>query len=80
MRPVNSSMMTTSSPLDDVVLVALEQPVGAKRLVDVVHDRDVLDVVERLALEQARLAVRICSSFSLPASVKFAVRCFSSTS
>ena len=32
---------------DDVVLVALEQLVRAQRLVDVVHDRDVLDVVER---------------------------------
>ena len=37
----------------DVVLVALEQLVGAQRLVDVVHDGDVLDVVERVALEQA---------------------------
>ncbi len=37
---------------DDVVLVALEQLVGAQRLVDVVHRRDVLDVVERIALEQ----------------------------
>ena len=35
----------------DVVLVALEQLVRAQRLVDVMHDRDVLDVVERLALE-----------------------------
>ena len=35
----------------DVVLVALEQLVGAQRLVDVMDDRDVLDVVERLALE-----------------------------
>ena len=40
----------------DVVLVALEQLVGAQRLVDVVHDRDVLDVVELAALEQAGLA------------------------
>ena len=40
---------------DDVVLVALEQPVGAERLLDVVDDGDVLDVVERVALEQAGL-------------------------
>jgi hypothetical protein len=32
MRPVNSSMMTTSPFLDDVVLVALEQLVRAQRL------------------------------------------------
>ena len=31
---------------DDVILVALEQLVGAQRLIDVVHDGDVLDVVE----------------------------------
>ena len=40
--------------LDDVVLVALEQLVGAQRLVEVVDDGDVLDVVEEFALEQAR--------------------------
>ena len=40
---------------DDVVAVALEQLVGLQRLVDVVHDRDVLDVVERAALEQVLL-------------------------
>jgi hypothetical protein len=64
---------------DDVVLVALEQLVRAQRLVDVVDDGDVLDVVERLALEQPGLAQQL-SIFSLPASVKVAVRCFSSTS
>ena len=37
--------------LDDVVAVALEQRVGAERLLHVMHDGDVLDVVERLALE-----------------------------
>ena len=37
----------------DVVLVALEQLMRAQRLVDVVHDGDVLDVVERVALELA---------------------------
>jgi hypothetical protein len=41
---------------DDVVLVAGEQRVGTQRLVDVVYDRDVLDVVERLALELAGVA------------------------
>ena len=43
----------------DVVLVALEQLVRAQRLVDVVHDRDVLDVVERFALEQAGVAQQL---------------------
>ncbi len=43
---------------DDVVLVALEQLVGAQRLVDVVHDGDVLDVVELAALQQAGFAQR----------------------
>ena len=41
---------------DDVVLVALEQRVRPQRLIDVVHDGDVLDVVERLALELTGLA------------------------
>ena len=40
----------------DVVLVAREQLVGAQRLIDVVDDGDVLDVVERIRLEQARVA------------------------
>ena len=40
----------------DVVLVALEQLVGAQRLIDVMHDGDVLDVVERIGLEQAGIA------------------------
>ena len=40
----------------DVVLVALEQLVRAQRLIDVMHDGDVLDVVERVALEQAGVA------------------------
>ena len=38
---------------DDIVLVALEQRVGLQRVVDVVDDRDVLDVVERGALQVA---------------------------
>ena len=37
--------------LDDVVAIALEQRVGAQRLLHVMDDGDVLDVVERLALE-----------------------------
>ena len=41
--------------LDDIVAVALEELVRAKRLLHVVHDGDVLDVVERVALEQAGL-------------------------
>ena len=40
----------------DVVLVALEQLVGAQGLVDVMHRRNVLDVVEDLALEQLGVA------------------------
>ncbi len=40
---------------DDVVLVGGEQLVGAQRLVDVMNGRNVLDVIERLALEQIRL-------------------------
>ena len=43
----------------DVVLVALEQLVRAQRLVDVMHDRDVLDVVERVGLEQAGVAQQL---------------------
>ena len=41
---------------DDVVLVALEQRVGAQRLVDVVDDRRVVGVVEAALLEGAGLA------------------------
>ncbi|MGY2930905.1 hypothetical protein ACVWZ6_000507 [Bradyrhizobium sp. GM6.1] len=41
---------------DDVVLVAREQRVGAQRLIDVVHDGNVLDVVERFTLELAGIA------------------------
>ncbi len=44
---------------DDVVLVALEQLVGAQRLIDVVDGRDVLDVVEVFALEQTIGADRL---------------------
>ena len=78
MRPVNSSMMITSSLRDDVVLVALEQLVGAQRLVDVVHDGDVLGVVEIAALEEPGLAQHAVSIFSVPSSVRVTVRCFSS--
>ena len=44
---------------DDVVLVLLEQLVRLQRVVDVVDDGDVLDVVERLALEMAGLAQQV---------------------
>ena len=47
----------------DVVLVALEQLVRAQRLIDVMHDRDVLDVVERLALELAGRAQPLLELF-----------------
>ena len=40
----------------DVVLVALEQLVRTQRLVDVMHDGDVLDVVERVGFEQPGVA------------------------
>ena len=40
----------------DVVLVALEQLVRTQRLIHVVHDRNVLDVVERIRLELAGVA------------------------
>ena len=56
MRPVNSSMMMTCVVLDDVVLVALEQLVGAQRLLHVVHDGDVLGVIEIGAAQQAGTA------------------------
>ena len=39
--------------LDDVVAVALEQCMGAERLLHVVDDGDVFDVVEGIALEHA---------------------------
>ena len=44
---------------DDVVLVVLEQPVRLQRIVDVVDDGDVLDVVERLALQEAGVAQQV---------------------
>ena len=65
--------------LDDVVLVALEQLVGAKRVVQVMHDGDVLDVVEPVPLSMFAAASRP-STFSVPSSVKFAERTFSSSS
>ena len=40
----------------DVILVALEQLVGAQRLIDVMHDGDILDVVERIGFEQIGVA------------------------
>ena len=44
---------------DDVVLVLLEQPVRLQRVVDVMDDGDVLDIVERLALEMAGVAQQV---------------------
>ena len=41
---------------DDVVLVAREQRMRPQPLIDVMDGGDVLDVVERVALEQARIA------------------------
>ena len=40
--------------LDDVILVALEELVGAKRVVQMMHDGDVLDVIEAGALQHVR--------------------------
>jgi len=42
--------------LDDVVLVLLEQLVRLQRLIDVMNDRDVLDIVEVAGFQQSRLA------------------------
>ena len=64
----------------DVVLVALEQLVGAQRLIDVMDDGDVLDVVERIRISAGRRRAARCSIFSMPASVRLTVRCFSSSS
>ena len=49
--------------LDDVILVALEQLVGTERVVQVMDDRDVLHVVERLALEQPGGGERLLDLF-----------------
>jgi len=52
---------------DDVVLIALEQLVGAERIVQMVNDRDILDVVEAFTLEVARsfqkLFNLLCTNF-----------------
>ena len=48
---------------DDVILVAMEQLVRAQRLIDVMHDRDVLDVVKRFRLELAGGAQRLFHLF-----------------
>ena len=45
--------------LDDIVLVALEQLVGAERLLHVVDDRHVLGVVKIGAAQQARFAQHV---------------------
>ena len=61
---------------DDVVLVAVEQRMRAQRLVDVVDDRDVLDVVERIALELAGVAQQ--RSRSSPCRLRSASPCAAS--
>ncbi len=38
--------------LHDIISVAVEKPVRAQRLVDVVHQRDVLDVIHAAFLQQ----------------------------
>ena len=48
---------------DDVVLVALEQAMRLQRVVDVVDDGDVLDVVERGALEHSGFAQEVFELF-----------------
>ncbi len=64
---------------DDVVLVAGEELVGLQRIVDVVNDGDVFDVVKRSPLSRPACRSRF-SSFSVPSSEKLADRCFSSIS
>ena len=53
--------------LDDVVGVAGEQLVRAQRLVDVVDQRDIVDVVERAGRHQAVSGAAASSIFSTPA-------------
>ncbi len=48
---------------DDVILVAVEQRMRAQRLIDVVDDGDVLDVVEQFTLELAGVAQQILELF-----------------
>ena len=73
-------MMIDLAVLDDVVRVALEELVGAERIVQVMDDGDVLDVVERLAAQDVRGLAACPSTFSVPSSVKVAERTFSSSS
>src|SRR3546814_7929694 len=48
--------------LDDIVLVLLEQLVGLQRVLDVVNDGDVLDVVKRAFRQDAALAQQLLRS------------------
>ncbi|MND35728.1 hypothetical protein D3C80_263720 [compost metagenome] len=48
---------------DDVVLVAGEELVGLQRIVDVMDDGDVFDVVKRFALQEARLPQQVFELF-----------------
>ena len=77
MRPVNSSIRMISPFFDDVVLVALEQLVGAQRLVGVVDQRDVGGLVER-ALQQAAPRPSALRSSRCRPRCRTTERCFSS--
>ena len=63
--------------LDHVVDVELKQRVRAQRLVDVMLEVGVLEVVEVPAVRGGRTS--ICSAFAMPLSVSVTVLCFSST-
>ena len=51
-RPVNSSTMTTSPLLDDIVDIALEQDMGLEGLVEVMQLLDAAGIIEIIHLEQ----------------------------
>ena len=65
---------------DDVVLVALEQLVGAQRLIDVMDERGVGGFVERALLHDAGRAQQAPRRARCRPSVRLTVRCFSSSS
>ena len=48
---------------DDVILVALEQLMGAQRLIDVMDERDIGGLVERALLQEAGLAQQFLDMF-----------------
>ena len=78
MRPVNSSTITTL-PAYQIVDVAREQPVRAQRLIDVVDQGDVRDVVQLRVLQQLRLGQPLLHLLGA-ASTSDTARCFSSFS